>query len=376
MPYKEVMASIEENTSPYLYVATFFFALSACSSDLLFIRFSLSFGFVFLVLASLSGYATDGSFHYSPLLDDGIVDVTMCVNAVLFLLNLFICARLIGDEFAGKKLSEQEMALFYFFRARCGMNTLQFQHILKNGCFLDLPADTVVPDTDSVLYLILEGKVSCQVKFSGDRLDKVFLRRSGQFFDIKLFNLFSLPVGFDDKEFHAKTCQRTVFFCWKIHGLIAMRDLESPSLRQYWEYMVLRALTGIAVQHHLNETATLYDSLLVPEGKGWLDGAPSRDFRRQQTPGGNWELLKGQLRILQDSFLQIIPPHGVRHRPRILESNPKQAYMELVCKTAAMDEGEAPRFLNHDADPAQDGTNHRFLSQEGSSGEINQKDIP
>ena len=339
------MARIAD-TSPYVYLATFFFVLSACSSDLLFLRFSLTFGFLFLVLASLTGHATDGSFTDMPLAD-GIVDLTMLVNIVLFGLNCFICARLIGDECPRQTLSEQEQALFRFFQSRCGLTQLQFQSILDHGHFLELPAHTAVPDCQSgcTLYLVLQGKVSCHAKFNNNLFGKTFVKRSGQFFDIKLFNLFTIPVGFDAKEFHAKTVTRTKFFCWELEGLIAMRDLQSPNLKPYWEYIVLRSLAGIAVQHHLNAQDTLYDSLLVPEHKSWLDGAPSRDFWKQEKPVGNWKHVKRQLGIIRNSLWHIIPPHGVRHQPGIVTANPKQAYMELVCKAAATDR-EAPCFPN------------------------------
>lgn len=288
-----------------------------------------------MILASLSGQSSNGSFSYMPL-SDGIVDITMFINMVLFSLNFFICLRLIKDEWPPSKLNPEERALFRFFHARCGLTPLQFQTILDNGEFFELPPDTEVPRCGSTLYLVLEGKVACQARQGSNPVDHAptFYKRSGQFFDIKLFNLFSLPVGFDNDEFKAKTLTATKFFRWNVYGLIAMRDSQSPSLRDYWEYIVLHTITGIAIQSYLHQDDTLYDSLLIPEHESWLEGAPSRDFWKIEKPVGDWAHLKRQFGVIRSSMFHIIPPKGVRQRPGMPGgTNPKQAYFELVCKT-------------------------------------------
>jgi len=331
------------DTSPYLYLATFFFASSALSSDLLFIRLALACGFLFLILSSLSGYSKDGSFDNMPI-TDGVVDIPMFVNMILFLLHAFICARLLDDERPRARFNDRERALFRFFQSRCGLTPLQFQQILRNGQFVELPAHTPVPDCHCTLYLVCEGKVHCRAKFHGDIFGKSFVTRSGQFFDIKLFNLFSIPIGFDNIEFHAKTATATKLFAWKVDGLIAMRELQSPSLKLYWEYMVLRAVTAIAVRHHLKETDTLNDSLLIPESKDWLEGAPSRDFTKPEVAVGNWEHVRRQLGMIRASLLQIVPPHGIRHRVGTREPNPKQAVLENECRAAAAAASSSGQF--------------------------------
>ena len=302
--------------SPYVYVATAFFVLSGLSSDLLWIRASLVFGFLGLVLASLSGYNPQGSFSYIPL-SEGIIDITMIINAVLFLLNTFISVRLVRDEFSGSFQDSKEERLFNFFHVRCGMTRIEFDEIYKHGCFLTLDKGSVVPRCRDNLYLVLEGKVHCHCKFGGIPTEP-FIKRSGEFFDIRLFNLFTFPIGFDNTDFEAQctTHMSTVLFQWDLKGLMAMR--ESPTLTPFWEFMVLRSLAGAAVRHHLKMTDTLYDSLLVPEDAEWLDGAPSRDFFPRSKVGNS---MQRQLRMVVNSF-QVLPPHGVRHRPRILEQNP------------------------------------------------------
>lgn len=290
----------------------------------------------------------------------------MFVNMILFTLNLYICIRLIRDErpFYTKSLNEEEMALFRFFQSRCGLTGLHFQDILANGSFLELPPQTSVPDCASTLYLVLEGKVTCKAKFRGNIFGETFVKRSGEFFDIKLFNLFTLPVGFDNVEFQAKTLTPTKFFCWNVYGIVAMREAKSPSLKEYWEYIVLRSLTGAAIRHHLKGRSTMYDSLLIPEHESWLEGSPSRDFWKQETTTGDWRHCQRQWRMIRSSLMNMIPPRGVRQRPGIPEGrNPKQAYMELVCKAAY-------------AEPKKDGVDtFRFLKNMAENlGDI--RDIP
>ncbi|KAL3906319.1 MAG: hypothetical protein SGARI_004057 [Bacillariaceae sp.] len=314
--------------SPYIYCSTFCFVLSGVS---------LTGGFFFLVMASLSGYSSDGAFDYIPL-SDGIVDITMFVNMVLFLLNLYIVQRLVRDEGSQGKLSFEEEALFRFFQARSGMNPLQFKEVLKNGEFVDLPADTAVPKCGTTLYLVLEGLVSCRGKFDGDKVGHAFTKRSGEFFDVKLFNLFSMPIGFDNIEFNARTMTPVKCFAWNYTGIIAMRDAKSPSLNEYWQYIVLMSLKSSAVMHHLKKNDTLYDSLMIPEHKSWLEGAPSRDFWKQPAEYGNWNHWKQQFEVIKKAF-GLIPPRGVRQHPCIPDGmNPKQAYIELLCRTAEMEE--------------------------------------
>jgi hypothetical protein len=140
-----------------------------------------------------------------------------------------------------------------------------------------------------------------------------------------MFNLFTFPIGFDNTAFQAVTKTDSRLFYWDIEGLNSMRQV--PMLNKYWEFTVLRSLAAAGVRHHLKKTDTLYDSLLVPEEGAWLGGAKSRDFfphQRQPT-------ILRQLSRLASSF-QIIPPHGVRHYPRILEPNPMISRMESMCK--------------------------------------------
>jgi len=338
-------------TSPYIYLATAFFSLSACSSDLLFIRFSLCFGFLGLVLAALSGYDPNGSFDNIPLAD-GIIDIPMLINMVLLLLNVFICIRLIRDEVPRRIENEEEEALFNFFQARCGTTHVEFREIFAHGRFLRLPKDSKVPRCRCRLYLVIEGQVECACLFH-DSPTAPFVKRSGEFFDIRMFNLFTFPIGFDNTDFSAVTLTDTKLFMWELDGLNAMRQV--PMLTKFWEFTVLRSLASAGVRHHLKKMDTLYDSLLIPEEPDWLEGAPSRDFLSHSRP----PTILRQFRRLRKSF-QLIPPHGVRHFPGILEPNPTIPRMEASCKECSAPATEDTTTLHcvdcENQDTAKDAT--------------------
>jgi hypothetical protein len=345
----------------YIYAATAFFAGAALSSDLLFVRSALMMGFFFLVLTSLSGGSLDGSISMDTLLFvNGKIEITPIVNACLFLLNLVVVSRFISDEIPKGKLNEEERALYQFFNCRCGLTRLQFDEILKQGQFLEMDADVEVPFVESTIYLVLEGVVECHTRFSEETKAKfdTFLKRSGQFFDIKLFNLFTLPVGFDANEFRAKTITKTKLFGWTAKGLIEMRESHSPALLPFWEYIVLRTLADAAVRHHLQDTDTVYDAWLVPEDPDWLEGAQSRDFRRPTQPEHGWAVASRQFCMMFSSLLQAFPPRGLRHQTpcMTLKRNPVQDCIEVMAKAKQ-------EVVEKISDAAMSDKDYQFLSK-------------
>lgn len=263
----------------------------------------------------------------------------------LFVLNVFICIRLVRDEVPRKFDSQDTKALFYYFQARCNTTAVEFEQIYKNGSFLELPKDSRVPNCRCRLYLVIEGVVECKCRFHGDPTEP-FLKRSGQFFDLRMFNLFTFPIGFDNTDFEAVTLTDTKLFMWDLEGLENMRKV--PLLGRFWEFVVIRSLAAAAVRHHLIKTETLCtygfrlndefiqssemerrtglpgfdslcthilspfklvdDALLIPEADDWLEGAPSRDF---VIPVERPPTILRQLQRLRRSF-QVIPPPGVR----------------------------------------------------------------
>lgn len=317
------------DTSPFLYFAVFFFVFSSFWSDLICIRVSLTFGFLGLVLAGLSGNNSTGSFANMPL-TQGIIDLTTIFNIFLFAQNACISYRLIMDEVhLDERTGDEEEALFHYFHSRCNMTPLHFREIYSRGKIVELEANQAVPNCHRTLYLLIEGRVKCNCIINGHRTED-FVKRSGEFFDIRMYNIFTLPIGFDNKDFQATTMMKTKLIGWDVCSLIAMRDLKSPSLLKFWEFTVIRSLSAVAIRHHLKKNDTLYDSMLIPEDESWLWGARSRDFTSRYPPKTTWQRIKEQFMIFANS-MQILPPRGIRHRPGIKEVNPKQIELEMKC---------------------------------------------
>eukprot|EP00557_Chaetoceros_sp_GSL56_P002960 CAMPEP_0176487404 /NCGR_PEP_ID=MMETSP0200_2-20121128/6110_1 /TAXON_ID=947934 /ORGANISM="Chaetoceros sp., Strain GSL56" /LENGTH=157 /DNA_ID=CAMNT_0017884223 /DNA_START=725 /DNA_END=1195 /DNA_ORIENTATION=- len=134
---------------------------------------------------------------------------------------------------------------------------------------------------------------------------------------------------------------KTKLFGWDICSLVEMRDLKSPSLLKFWEFTIIRSLSAVAIRHHLKKNDTLYDSMLIPEDESWLWGARSRDFAPRVPSKSIWQKIKGQFVIFANS-MQLLPPRGIRHRPGIIEVNPKQVALEMKCKGAR---SKSNRFL-------------------------------
>jgi hypothetical protein len=340
------------DTSPFLYFATFFFVFSCFWSDLICIRASLTLGFLGLVLAGLSGYDSKGSFANMPL-SEGTIDLTTIFNLFLFSLNACISYRLIMDEVQlDERTGEEEQALFDYFQSRCNITPLHFREIYKRGKIIELEANKVVPDCHRTLYLLIEGRVKCNCIINGNRSED-FVKRSGEFFDIRMYNIFTLPIGFDNDDFQAITMMKTKLFCWDICNLVEMRDLKSPSLLKFWEFTIIRSLSAVAIRHHLKKNDTLYDSMLIPEDESWLWGARSRDFAPRFPPKPIWQRIKAQFKIFVNS-MQILPPRGIRHRPGIIGINPKQVELERKCLG---EKSKSKRFF-------------RLISSKGSKDEL------
>lgn len=330
-------------TSPYVYAAICCFFLSTASSDLLVIRLALTHAYFLMVLAAWSGYSSDGSFSSETVpFADGSIDLALIFYTILCIWNAGACFCLLDDLRPRKKLPLLDQTLYNFFRRRCGVTRVEFDEIRRQGHFLELGADEQVPNTDSTLYLVLEGLVECETKGRHPRrVATMFPKRSGQFFDLKHLNIFSLPVGFDSLHFKATTATKTKLFAWPMNSLIAMRDSQSPCLRPFWEFMVLRSLARDSIRHHLQE-ADETGSWPLPESPEWWDGGPSYDFEEPGTID----------KYARPSKFHLLPPQGIRNpAPCIhLQRQGQQNCIEIVAKAKqdCMDrmEGEEGSWQN------------------------------
>jgi hypothetical protein len=163
------------------------------------------------------------------------------------------------------------------------MTPLHFCELYKRGKIIELEANQKVPNCHRTLYLLIEGRVKCKCIINGNRCED-FVNLSGEFFDIGMYNIFTLPIGFNNEDFQEITMMKSELFGWDICSLAEMRDLKSPSLLKFWEFTIICSLSAVAIWHHLKKNDTLYDSMLITEDESWLWGAHSQDLDCVFTP--------------------------------------------------------------------------------------------
>jgi len=199
-------------TGIFVYCATFSFALSALSSDLLFIRFCLTLGFLFLVLNSLHLYASHGSYLTFPMTaNTKFIDIPLLINYDAMCFEFIHLYSSCPWRTSSETLRSHRKGIVSILSITLwGLTPLQFQHILKHGGFVEYPPHHEIPACQTTLYLVLEGKVECRAKYNKQIFGRAFIKRSGEFFDIKLFNFFyplvSTTPSSTPKRWHERNC--------------------------------------------------------------------------------------------------------------------------------------------------------------------------
>ena len=304
--------------SPYSYLSTIFFFLATTTSDLLLIRLALTNAYFWLVVAALSGRVPSGSFADPPILR-GEIDVTAIINSIIFLAHAANVTLLIADDCSSRPRDPEDRPLLNFFSNRCGLTAAEFKDFRKHGRWVSVREGQPIPECDRHLYLVVEGVVDCKIVDMGSHKYSI-TKRSGQFFDFKLFNIFCLPLDpFDNLSFQAVAVTDCKLFAWDVPGLKEMA--KSPVLVRFWEFTGLRALASETSVRHLSEEQPLHDCRCVLEDVSWMEGALSRDFADMGVePRGFCARVAGVLRWVARS-VAVLPPRGIRHRPRLTAPN-------------------------------------------------------
>ena len=310
--------------SPYLYLSTIFFFFSTITSDLLLVRIALMTAYFWLVVSAFSGNVPSGSFADTPI-SRGEIDITAIINSIILLAHAANVTMLIADDCSRRPREPEDRSLLNFFTNRCGLTTAEFKDFRKHGRWLSVKAGQPIPGCDRHLYLVVEGVADCNVDMGSHEVR--LTKRSGQFFDLKLFNAFCLPLAaFDSRSFQAVAVTDCKLFAWEVSGLKAMA--KSPVLVRFWEFTGLRALASETSVRHLPEQQPLHDCRFMLEDVSWMEGALSRDFTDMGAePRGFCARVAGVARWMVRS-LSVLPPRGIRHQPRLTAPN-------LVSKTLA-----------------------------------------
>jgi hypothetical protein len=166
----------------------------------------------------------------------------------------------------------------------------------------------------------VDGVVTCGARYNG-AWTRDISKRSGEFFDYRLFNVFRVPVGFANESFEAQTVTPVLLFSWDIVDLTAMSHCSSPNLGAYWSLIVLQSMSHAAQRHHNGwRAADTRDVFDQPEGSEWVDGARSRNFVAPPPPPPPKLSLRQWFRhrvARLRANIAVLPRHGMRHRPQV-----------------------------------------------------------
>ena len=190
---------------PWLFAASIFFLFAALFTDLLLIRGALAVAYSCLMVNLLVGAIATETIYVEAWI----------ITAITTLLHVVCMIKMIFDElpvlaFSTRKTASAEPtdealaeATWRFFRRRGGMRRLAFKSVWARASVerFALPRagepPRVICDASSAaqrLYLVVRGCVDIAVTYHGVTSTSVV--RSGGFFDLGLFNVFGVNVGF------------------------------------------------------------------------------------------------------------------------------------------------------------------------------------
>eukprot|EP00055_Hartaetosiga_balthica_P003989 m.9720 g.9720 ORF g.9720 m.9720 type:complete len:351 (+) comp3529_c0_seq1:152-1204(+) len=292
------------------------FFLCAVFSDILPIRVCLTLGYLFLLISALTGFPDFKQIFFNDSLGDAgplyFVDTAVwcCLTLPFHAYAVFRCLQ---DEMK-ITFDEDTEKVWRFFYRRSGMGRLELRRVIKNASWVTVKkGETIIDGNRNLQYffLIVEGVIEFSSKYQGITSTPRQLR-SGDFFDMKLGNLFGVNLGFNHDVFHACASTDCTLLMWSFDDMNAMATQEAPAISSYWRSMIL-----FSVSHELNrlhEGMTLVgaeDTQNIAEDPSWMQGGISRDFTR---PIQAEEQLKapGILPFLWRSFGPF-PPKGLRH---------------------------------------------------------------
>jgi hypothetical protein len=279
--------------SIYVQIANFFFVMAAVFNDILLVRYCLVLANGLLVVAAALGW---------PLWPDYSATSEVAVDSLIwasvaFVLHLWALVHLLLDQRSGAKFDDENSeSLYQFFRRRSGIGRRDFQFILTKGKWTRIKELGVRLDTSHELYLVVEGTVDCQIEDWHRRVDEteqaaspglgrerrgVFKVRlmSGEMFDLRLANVFDVPVGFLNSSFEARTgSKETLVFSWSVDALLEMKRSATPLVLQGWRNLIAFCVADVAHRPYISE---LERSNLIHNLRHVDFAIPDKEPRRQ-----------------------------------------------------------------------------------------------
>lgn len=236
------MVLIYSPLSIWMQFGSLFFTLSGVQSDLLVIRFFLILAYLMLFLNAILGapvWPNAHSFSSYGLFIDSLVWslVGLYVHGVSF-------AQLLLDE-RPVDMDEDQEALWRLFYRTGGLSQRLFASIVApHLTMVDFAPGDDIPTTDN-FYIVYQGRVRLKVLESGlhtCKFDRVV--RSGQMFDIKYLDLFSLETFFQRNDIECSALTHCRLFCFERS---AMRSIAHHFLAKgMWQSLLINDLSVVA----------------------------------------------------------------------------------------------------------------------------------
>lgn len=326
----------------FSFLAALSFTFSSLFSDILVIRVSLLFAYVFLLVTGALGNPL-----WPGVEGDGNISLETCVFAAINVVTHSIAiARLLYDERPIRFHGEDEERLWRFLYRRGGFEPLEARQVIDRGTFRRVPGGGVVlteEDSSDKLCILVDGKAAfCRRQIvvghdgngyssadpgtgSASRAENVLdsqedvqgVLLSGSIFDMRLTSIFGVYTGFEGvqtntvKTFSATATKDCLVFDIPFENLDELASRCGPAVSSYFRNLLL---CDVALQLEYRVDGHSVCSTGVPEDDTWREGAPSRDFSDplEDAASSLRSKISSFLRLFVDSFSWLVPS-GTRH---------------------------------------------------------------
>lgn len=307
----------------FSFLAALSFTFSSLFSDILIIRVSLLFAYIFLLITGALGNPL-----WPGVEGDGAISLeTIVFSAINVVTHATAIARLLYDERAIRFDGEDEERLWRFLYRRGGFERLEARHVIGRGKFRRVSEGGVLlseAESSETLVLLIEGKaLFCRRQIrvnrgNEDAQDVKGVLLSGSIFDMRLTSIFGVYTGFEGvqtdsvKTFSATAMSDCLVFELPFEKLDELASRCGPAVSSCFRNLLL---CDVALQLEYRMDGHAVCSTGVPEDEAYGEGAPSRDFSEpleDNTVPSLRSRIASFFRLFGDSFSWLVPS-GTRH---------------------------------------------------------------
>jgi hypothetical protein len=309
------MVTVLQPGGPWAQASAACFFLGGIFADILLIRVFLFMAYTFLLTQALCGlppwpyYEANGTIELSAV-------VWSCMNLIVHGAAIW---RLLYDERPIKFKTKDELQMANFLLRRGGMQPLEAKEVIRKGRFNRIRKGEHILDRWDCIdraILLIDGKAHYNKASSqGERSSANIY--SGMIFDIGLFNVFGVYIGFEKEGVNFEVVADTdcLVFEWNVFQLDDLACRCGPAVSSFCRNFILYQVASEwefrvhAEPHGKTPRASRGDR----EFPDIFQGGRSRDFTE---PLEDWEVrkttIKGFFKWLWVSLAPFMPL-GTRH---------------------------------------------------------------